>query len=109
MLYVLNYYIRSCHVITCNTHQTWGLIYSRAMRTLSIECHMVVTSYVHWHVHAGEPATLCIHGTPGITYGRAVHAGQMIFIQINCLTFQHPKSGFCKPECAKKDSHCHAQ
>ena len=24
-------------------------------------------------------------------------------------TFQHPKYGFCKQECAEKDSHCHAQ
>ena len=29
----------------------------------------------------------CICGTPGITYGCAVCAGQMIFIKSNCLTF----------------------
>ena len=59
--------------------------------------------------HAGKPATLCIYGMPEITYGHAVHASQMIFIKINCLTFWHPKYVNCKPECAEKDSHCHAQ
>ena len=37
--------------------------------------------------HASKLATLCIHGMPGITYGCAVHAGQMIFIKNNHLTF----------------------
>ena len=37
--------------------------------------------------HAGKPSTLIIHGAPGITYGCAIHTGQMIFIKINCLTF----------------------
>ena len=60
-------------------------------------------------MHAGEPATLCICGVPGITYGHAVCAGQTIFMKINRLTFKHTKYGFCKPEHAKKDSHCHAQ
>ena len=31
---MLGHYIRSCHVITCNTCKTWGLFYLRAMRTL---------------------------------------------------------------------------
>ena len=30
-------------------------------------------------------------------------------IKINCLTFWHPKFKICKPECAGKDSCCHAQ
>ena len=34
-----------------------------------------------------QAATLCIRGTPGITYGHAVHASQKIFIKNNCLTF----------------------
>ena len=58
---------------------------------------------------AGKQATLCIHGAPGITYGCAVHASQMIFIKNNRFTFWHPKYENCKPECAEKDSHCHAQ
>ena len=29
--------------------------------------------------------------------------------QINHLKFWHPKYENCKPEHAKKDSHCHAQ
>ena len=33
----------------------------------------------------------------------------MIFIKNNHLTFWLPKYGFCKPERAEKDSHCHAQ
>ena len=37
--------------------------------------------------HAGKPATLIICGMPGITYGHAVRAGQMIFIKNNRLTF----------------------
>ena len=32
---MLGYYIRSCHVITRNMHETWGLFYSRAMSTLT--------------------------------------------------------------------------
>ena len=62
-----------------------------------------------WHAHAGKPAALCIHGMPEISYGHAIHASEMIFIKINCLTFWHPKYEKCKPECAEKDSHCHAQ
>ena len=58
---------------------------------------------------AGKPATLCIHGTPGITYGCAIHTSQTIFIKINCLTFWHPKYKIYQPERAGKDSHCHAQ
>ena len=38
-------------------------------------------------VHAGKPDTVCIRGVPGITYGCAVHAGQMILIKNNHLTF----------------------
>ena len=60
-------------------------------------------------VHAGKPATLIIHGAPGITYGHAIRAGQTIFIKNNPLTFQHPKYENCKPEHAEKDSHCHAR
>ena len=59
-------------------------------------------------MHAGKLATLYIHGAPGITYGCAVRAIQMIFIKINRLTFWHPKYGFCKLEHAERDSHCHA-
>ena len=51
----------------------------------------------------------CFHGMPGITYGHAIRASLTIFIKINCLTFWHPKHKICKPECAGKDSHCHAQ
>ena len=32
-----------------------------------------------------------------------------ISIKINHFTFWHPKYENCKPECAEKDSHCHAQ
>ena len=34
---------------------------------------------------------------------------KQIFIKINCLTFWHLKYKIYKPECAGKDSHCHAQ
>ena len=61
------------------------------------------------HTHPGKPATLCIRGVPGITYEHAVHAGRTIFIKNNRLTFYHPKYEICKPECAERDSHCHAQ
>ena len=39
----------------------------------------------------------------------AVCTSQTIFIKNSCLTFWHPKYKNCKPECAEKDSHCHAQ
>ena len=61
------------------------------------------------HVHAGTPATLIIHGVPEITYGHDIRAGRTIFIKNNCHTFLHPKYENRKPECAEKDSHCHAQ
>ena len=79
-----------------------------------MSCH--VLPHVQWchacivrHVHAGKLAALCIRGTPEIAYGHAVCTSQMIYIKINCLTFWHPKYENCKPECAEKDSHCHAQ
>ena len=40
---MLGYYIRLCHVIMCNTSDTWGLFYLRAMRTLPISCHVFCT------------------------------------------------------------------
>ena len=55
------------------------------------------------------PAILTKCGAPEITYGRAVHASQPIYIKINRLTFWHPKYKNCKAERAGKDSHCHAQ
>ena len=36
-------------------------------------------------------------------------ASQTIFVKINHLTFWHSTYENCKPECAEKDSHCHAQ
>ena len=40
-----------------------------------------MTSCAHRVAHARRQArTLCIHGMPGITYGRAIHASQTIFI-----------------------------
>ena len=79
-----------------------------------MSCHMVLhMRCCHAHIvqcaHAGKPATLCIPGTPGITYGHALHASQTKFIKNNHLTFLHPKYRFCKLEHAEKDSHCHAQ
>ena len=77
----LGYYIRSCNIIMCNMRETWGLFYSRAMRTLAMSCHMLQ------HVHAGKPAALVIHGITGITYGCAIRASRTIFIKNNRLTF----------------------
>ena len=57
----------------------------------------------------GKLAALCIHDMPGTTYGHAIRASRTIFIKNNHLTFLHPKYENCKPECAEKDSHCHAQ
>ena len=39
------HYNRSCHIITCNMHETWGLIYLYTMRTLPTSCHVLP------HVH----------------------------------------------------------
>ena len=70
---MIGHYNRSCHVITPNMCKMWGLIYSCAMRTLPTSCHVLPHVQSHharimWHAHAGKPATLCIHGAPGITY-----------------------------------------
>ena len=56
---MLGYYIRSCHVITCNTHEMWGLIYSCAMRTLPMSCHRTCSDIMHAlgdaHMQASQP------------------------------------------------------
>ena len=79
------------------------------MITLPMSCHVLLHVQFTRHVHEGKPANLIIHGMPGFTYGHAIHAGQMIFIQNNHLTYLHPKYENRKPERAEKDSHCHAQ
>ena len=59
--------------------------------------------------HAGKPTALIIRGVPEITYGRVIRASRTIFIKNNRLTYLCPKYKNRKPECAGKDSHCHAQ
>ena len=49
-------------------------------------CSDVMRTLRDAHMHASQPP-LCKHGMPEITYGHAIHASQMIFIKINCLTF----------------------
>ena len=44
---MLGHYIRSCHIIMHNMHETWGLIHLRTMRTLPTSCHVVL--HVQWH------------------------------------------------------------
>ena len=39
---MIGHYNRLCHIITCNTCKTWGLIYSHAMRTVPMSCHMLL-------------------------------------------------------------------
>ena len=69
-----------------------------------------VTSCVHHAAHACRQAGHPMYAWHAkITYGCAIHTSQTIFIKINCITFWHPKYENCKPECAEKDSHCHAQ
>ena len=53
-------------------------------------------------MHAGKLATLILCGTPGFTYGRAIHAGQMIFIKNNCLTFNTLNTKFTNQNMLKK-------
>ena len=48
-------------------------------------------------------------GVPEITYGHAIHASQTIFNKITASHFSTLNRKNCKPEHAKKDSHCHAQ
>ena len=77
---MLGYYIRSCHVIMCNMHKMWGLLYLRTMRTLPMSCHVLLHMQcchvcIARRAHAGKLATLIIRGTPGITYGHAICAG----------------------------------
>ena len=73
-------------------HETWGLFYSRAMRTLPTSCHMLPhMQYRHVRIvrrmRTGKLAALITCGVPGFTYEHAIHAGQMIFIKIIRLTF----------------------
>ena len=79
-----------------------------------MSCHVLQHEHrrhacIAHHMHTGKPAALIIHGVPGFTYGHAVHASQTIFIKNMCLTLYQPKYENRKPECAEKDSHCHAQ
>ena len=46
-LCMLGHYNRSWHVITCNTCEMWGLIYSRAMRTVPTSCHVLPHMIMH--------------------------------------------------------------
>ena len=75
---MLGYYIRSWHIVTCNMHKTWELIYLCTMRTLPMSCHVLRmcndVMRALCSVHPGMPATLCIRGVPGSTYGCAIHA-----------------------------------
>ena len=64
---------------SCATHVKHGAYFIRAMRTLPTSCHMVThmqrrRACITWRAHAGMPATLCIHGMLGVTYGCAIHA-----------------------------------
>ena len=74
-----------------------------------VTAHAVMSCAHCAAMHTSKPTALIIRGAPGITYGCAVRASQTIYIKINCLTFQCPKYENRKPECAGKDSHCHAQ
>ena len=70
----------------------WGLIYSHAMSTVPMSCHVLPHMQLrHAHIaqctHAGKLATLCICGMPEITYGHAIRTSQAIFIKNNHLTF----------------------
>ena len=55
------HYNRSCHIITCNRCDSWGLIYSCMMRTVPMSCNNVtalkVTSRVHHVAHAHRQAS----------------------------------------------------
>ena len=55
---ILGHYNRSCHIITCNTHKMWGLIYSHTMRIVLMPCvtACAVTLCAHHVVHAHRQA-----------------------------------------------------
>ena len=106
-LHKLGHYYRSCHVITHNMREMWGLIYSCAMRTVPMSCHVLLHMQWHhacimWCTHAGKLATLCVRGMPGITYGCTICTSQMIFIKINCLTFSTLNTKFANQNVLKR-------
>ena len=89
---MIGHYNRSCHVIMCNMHEMWGLIYSHAMRTVPMSYHVLPHMQQHHahiaqHMHAGKPATLCIRAMPEITYGHVVHTTPVIFIKLTASHF----------------------
>ena len=62
---MLGYYIRSCHIITRNMHEMWGLFYSHAMRTLPTLCHVLQHvqcrhARIVRHAHTGKLPALII-------------------------------------------------
>ena len=91
-LHMLGHYIRLCHIIMCNMHKTWGLIYLHTMRTLPTSCHVVL--HVQWchacivrHTHAGKLATLIICGMPGITHGCAFTQAEQYISKLRASHF----------------------
>ena len=88
----LGYCIRSCHIITCNMREMWGLFYSHAMRTLPTSCHVsqhmqLRHAHIVRHMHTGKPTALIIHGVPGNTYGRAFAQAELYLSKITASHF----------------------
>ena len=58
---MIGHYSRLCHIIIYNTRETWGLIYSRAMRTVPTSCHAlplcsdVMRASRGMHMQASQP------------------------------------------------------
>ena len=58
---MLGHYNRSCHVIMCNTHEMWGLIYSCAMRSVPSHamcyhmCSDIMRALRGMHMQASRP------------------------------------------------------
>ena len=63
-----------------HTQNVWPNLFMRNENSAYIMPHVASLPACARHVK-------CIHGAPGITYGRAIHASRMIFIKNNHLTF----------------------
>ena len=55
-----------------------------------------------WSVHAGKPASLCIHGAPGITYGCAIVQAEQYLSKLTTSHFSTLNMDFANRNVLKR-------
>ena len=65
-------------------------------------CYRTCSDIMHTSRSTRKPATLIIHGTPGITYGHAIRAGRTILIKITASHFSTLNMKFANQNMLKR-------